>query len=57
MKPAYAHSRSLGMLGRMIMRVSGGVFLGIAVFLVACIASERRLLAGGCYTATHPPTR
>ena len=29
-----------------IMRVSGGVFLGIAGVLVACIFSERRLLAG-----------
>jgi hypothetical protein len=29
-----------------IMRVSGAVFLGIAVFLVVCIASERRLIAG-----------
>ncbi len=29
-----------------IMRVSGGVFLGIAAFLLVCIAAERRLLAG-----------
>ena len=29
-----------------IMRVSGGVFLGIAGVLLACISSERRLLAG-----------
>src|SRR2546425_7424550 len=29
-----------------IMRVSGGVFLGIASVLLACVFSERRLLAG-----------
>jgi hypothetical protein len=29
-----------------IMRVSGGVFLGIAIVLVACLVSTRRLLAG-----------
>ncbi len=29
-----------------IMRVSGGVFLGIALALVACLVSEERLLTG-----------
>ena len=29
-----------------IMRVSGGVFLGIALAIVACVVSDRRLLAG-----------
>jgi len=29
-----------------IMRVSGGVFLGIAIALAACAVSERRLLVG-----------
>ncbi|TMA74915.1 MAG: DUF4345 domain-containing protein [Deltaproteobacteria bacterium] len=29
-----------------IMRVSGGVFLGIAFVLVACLASDERLLTG-----------
>jgi hypothetical protein len=29
-----------------IMRVSGGVFLGIALALLGCLVSERRLLAG-----------
>ena len=29
-----------------IMRVSGGVFLGIAVVLLACVSSERRLVVG-----------
>lgn len=28
------------------MRVSGGVFLGLAGVLLACVLSERRLLAG-----------
>jgi hypothetical protein len=35
-----------------IMRVSGGVFLGIAVVLAACALSERRLLAGLGFLAT-----
>lgn len=29
-----------------IMRVSGGVFLGIALALLVCVVAERRLLAG-----------
>lgn len=29
-----------------IMRVSGGVFLGIALAIAACVVSDRRLLAG-----------
>jgi len=29
-----------------IMRVTGGLFLGLALVLAACIVSERRLLAG-----------
>jgi hypothetical protein len=29
-----------------IMRVSGGVFLGIALVLVGCVVAERRLLVG-----------
>lgn len=29
-----------------IMRVTGGLFLGLALVLVACIVSERRLLTG-----------
>jgi hypothetical protein len=35
-----------------IMRVSGGVFLGIALVLVACLASVRRLAAGLAFLAT-----
>lgn len=35
-----------------IMRVSGGVFLGIALSLVACLLSERRVFAGLGFLAT-----
>jgi hypothetical protein len=35
-----------------IMRVSGGVFLGIAMVLVGCLVSERRLFAGLGFLAT-----
>jgi hypothetical protein len=34
------------------MRVSGGVFVGVALVLVACLVSERRLLAGLAVLAT-----
>jgi hypothetical protein len=34
------------------MRVEGGVFVGIAVALAVCAASERRLLAGLAFFAT-----
>jgi hypothetical protein len=39
-----------------IMRVSGGVFLGIALALVACLASERRILVGLGLLATIATT-
>jgi hypothetical protein len=39
-----------------IMRVSGGVFLGIAICLAACLTSERRLLAGLGLLATIATT-
>jgi hypothetical protein len=39
-----------------IMRVSGGVFLGIALALVACLASEQRILVGLGLLATIATT-
>jgi hypothetical protein len=39
-----------------IMRVSGGVFLGIAIILLACVVSKRRLLAGLGFLATIATT-
>lgn len=35
-----------------VVRVQGGVFIGIAVILAYCLASERRLLAGLGFFAT-----
>ena len=35
-----------------VVRVQGGVFMGIAVVLAYCLASERRLLAGLGFLAT-----
>jgi len=35
-----------------IMRVSGGVFLGMALIFIGCLMSERRLLAGLAFLAT-----
>jgi len=35
-----------------VVRVTGGVFIGIAVILAYCLASERRLLAGLGFFAT-----
>jgi len=35
-----------------MMRVSGGTFLGIALVLLGCLVSERRLLAGLAFLAT-----
>jgi hypothetical protein len=41
------HEISLGSAEAItMMRVSGGLFLGIAIALVACLVSERRLLVG-----------
>jgi hypothetical protein len=39
-----------------IMRVSGGVFLGIALALAGCLLSERRLLAGLAFLAVIATT-
>jgi hypothetical protein len=39
-----------------IMRVSGGLFLGIALTLVGCLLAERRLLVGLGFLATIATT-
>jgi hypothetical protein len=51
------HGMSLGSPEAItILRVTGGVFLGIALALVGCLASERRLLVGLGFLATIAAT-